>query len=119
MSEATICPGIVGCDGIVRGRITDIELFQAFNIDMCEARDFETGKYLLDETTRRRLARKPNGGDLWKVYRRKHANVSKTLDTPQERELRVAALAAKIAQGSLLFADSYDDGGMVNNPHRG
>lgn len=31
LSAATICQGVMGCDGIVRGRIADVDLFAAWD----------------------------------------------------------------------------------------
>lgn len=109
MNEATICKGILGTDGIVRGRIADVELFQMFNVDMCEARDFETGEYLLDEATRKRLAKGPNGGDLWRVTKRKTLTGDKGHDTPEAKAQRLASLELRHATGLPLFDEEGDD----------
>lgn len=72
--------------------MTDIELFQLFNIEM------------------------PDGSDLWEVHKRwgqatyiDDFNVSATIDNGTAREARVAEYARRVAAGQSIFGDDDDD----------
>jgi hypothetical protein len=113
--NATICPGVIGRDGTVTGRMTDCEVFDCFNIDMTQARDFETGDYLLDAETRKRLSMHPNSGDLWNVRHSKGLNrkYKKMLEVASEKQ-RQANLAQYMKNASLGL-DLYSGQAIVEN----
>lgn len=107
MSEATICPGIVGFDGIVRGRISDVDLFGEFSLDMTQAKDLETGEYVLSEAERKKIARDPNGGMLWTTRKKK---LDKRADEDKMKQQRLAVYAACAQNGLGIFEDLEQDG---------
>lgn len=112
-AQATICPGIIGYDGTVTGRVTDMELFQAINFDMTEMRDLQTGEFILTDEQRRKMKRNPRWGDLWAAIPRRALTGSKAVEQLSEREQRLAKYAGMIAGGSPLFETREE---MLANP---
>lgn len=54
--ECTIEQGIVGCDGVRRGAVADIDLFSAFNMELSNGSDMWENKLIRDKVVINRQA---------------------------------------------------------------
>ena len=89
-----ISPGIVCENGMVLGRISDIELFDSFYVQTDQTRlnpenDSVESTYLFDKETRKRLASDSNGGRLWETNRKGKKRIQQEENKRIEREKKL------------------------------
>jgi hypothetical protein len=127
MSSFAISPGIVLEDGTVLGRISDIDLFESFEVQTDKTMlspeiDGVASKLpLFSESKQKEMRANNTGGRLWSVKRKGKAQVARENEARRQREvkLRTEVMAEAFTLGvatfefenktPLMIADMGDD----------
>lgn len=108
-------PGIVCENGQVLGRMTDLELFQSFSVDMSAIRltpeidGVESPQYQLGEESRRKIAKRGLG--LWRTHNKGIGQLEKEKRERENRikKHRIEVMAEAHELGILLPPDEGDE----------
>lgn len=110
-------PGIVCEDGTVLGRMSDVELFQAWDVQtdkimLTPEIDGIGGKTpMFNESEQKNIRKNNTGGRLWKVSRKGKAQIAKELEASKRRNMkhRIEVMTLAYELGVLLPTDGEDD----------
>lgn len=117
MSSFQMCPGIVCEDGTVLGRISDIELFESFEVQtdkilLSPEIDGVSAKVPMFSQSQQKDMRANNtGGRLWAVRRKGKAQIAREMEAARKRTIkhRVEVMSLAHEFGLLLESEGDND----------
>lgn len=116
MSSFEMSPGIVCQDGTVLGRVSDIELFESFEVQTDKTMlspeiDGVASKLpLFSESKQKEMRGNNTGGRLWKVSRKGKAQIAKELEANRKRIIKHRVEVMSIANEFGLLLENDDSG---------
>ena len=117
MSSFTMCPGITLEDGTVLGRISDVELFESFELQTDkillspEIDGVSAKSPMFSELEQKNMRANNTGGRLWAVRRKGKAQIAKEMEAERKRIVkhRVEVMSLAHEFGLLLESEGADD----------
>ena len=94
MSAYTISPGIVCEDGTILGRVSDIELFESFEVQTDqmmvspEIDGVDSVRHLFSQEQRQKMLSSNLGGKLWRVGKKSKGQIAKELAADRARNMK-------------------------------